>query len=128
MWGLKHIKCSNQSFYVKTNISSNIGASISICLFVASLLWPNMCCDIALISLITSQHFLLFHLMQPWYCCFNNHLTKLINIHTWLILPLHGNGQNHKGKTTISLLHFLRLKIKGLHNHIPSGDESRVPM
>jgi len=27
------------------------------------------------------------------------------SIHTWLMLPLHGNGHNHKRKTAISLLH-----------------------
>lgn len=45
------------------------------CLLATSLLWPDMCCHFALISIIVSECFLLLHPVQPWCHCFGSHLT-----------------------------------------------------
>ncbi len=45
------------------------------CLLATSLLWPDMCCHFAPISIIVSQYFLLLHPVQPWCHCFGSHLT-----------------------------------------------------
>jgi len=50
--------------------------------------------------------------MQPWHCCFNNHLTKLINIHILYIkatvvvfvhpsVCLAGQGQGRAGSAGV---------------------------